>query len=107
MSLFANDVAFIAIFSLRLKAKEKTAYIHAVCSELEMRKEYLGGETIETIYWGGGTPSQLDKEDFETIFYYLHKNYSISSHPEITLEANPDDLTPDYIAMLRTYPSIG
>ena len=66
----------------------KTAYIHAVCSELEMRKEYLGGETIETIYWGGGTPSQLDKEDFETIFYYLHKNYSISSHPEITLEAN-------------------
>ena len=104
MSLFANDVAFIAIFSLRLKAKEKTAYIHAVCSELEMRKEYLGGETIETIYWGGGTPSQLDKEDFETIFYYLHKNYSISSHPEITLEANPDDLTPDYIAMLRTLP---
>ena len=69
-----------------------------------MRKEYLGGETIETIYWGGGTPSQLDKEDFETIFYYLHKNYSISSHPEITLEANPDDLTPDYIAMLRTLP---
>ena len=86
------------------QSERKTAYIHAVCSELEMRKEYLGGETIETIYWGGGTPSQLDKEDFETIFYYLHKNYSISSHPEITLEANPDDLTPDYIAMLRTLP---
>ena len=54
------------------QSERKTAYIHAVCSELEMRKEYLGGETIETIYWGGGTPSQLDKEDFETIFYYLH-----------------------------------
>ncbi len=86
------------------QSQRNTATIPAGGSELEMRKEYLGGETIETIYWGGGTPSQLDKEDFETIFYYLHKNYSISSHPEITLEANPDDLTPDYIAMLRTLP---
>ena len=86
------------------QSERKTAYIHAVCSELEMRKEYLGGETIETIYWGGGTPSQLDKEDFETIFYYLHKNYSISSHPEITLEANPDDLTEEYTAMLQQLP---
>ena len=54
-----------------------TAVSYTHLSELEMRKEYLGGETIETIYWGGGTPSQLDKEDFETIFYYLHNNYSI------------------------------
>ena len=84
--------------------ERKTAYVHALCSELEMRKEYLGGETVETIYWGGGTPSQLDKEDFEIIFSYIYRNYSISSHPEITLEANPDDLTPDYIAMLRTLP---
>lgn len=104
MSLFANDVAFIAIFSLRLKAKEKQPIYMQYAVNWKCRKEYLGGETIETIYWGGGTPSQLDKEDFETIFYYLHKNYSISSHPEITLEANPDDLTPDYIAMLRTLP---
>lgn len=86
------------------QSERKTAYVHALCSELEMRKEYLGGETVETIYWGGGTPSQLDKEDFETIFSYIYRNYSISSHPEITLEANPDDLTPDYIAMLRTLP---
>ena len=84
--------------------ERKTAYVHALCSELEMRKEYLGGETVETIYWGGGTPSQLDKEDFETIFSYIYKNYSIGSHPEITLEANPDDLSPEYIAMLRTLP---
>lgn len=104
MSLFCKRRCIYCDFFSTTQSERKTAYIHAVCSELEMRKEYLGGETIETIYWGGGTPSQLDKEDFETIFYYLHKNYSISSHPEITLEANPDDLTPDYIAMLRTLP---
>ena len=86
------------------QSERKTAYAHTLCNELEMRKEYLEGENIETIYLGGGTPSQLDKEDFEFIFSYIYKNYSISDTPEITLEANPDDLTPEYIAMLRTLP---
>lgn len=86
------------------QSERKTAYVHTLCNELEMRKEYLEGENIETIYLGGGTPSQLDKEDFEFIFSYIYKNYSISDTPEITLEANPDDLTPEYIAMLRTLP---
>ena len=86
------------------QSERKTAYVHTLCNELEMRKEYLEGENIETIYWGGGTPSQLDKEDFESIFSYIYKSYSISDTPEITLEANPDDLTPEYIAMLRTLP---
>lgn len=86
------------------QSERKTAYVHTLCNELEMRKEYLEGENIETIYLGGGTPSQLDKEDFEFIFSYIYKNYSISETPEITLEANPDDLTPEYIAMLRTLP---
>lgn len=86
------------------QSERKTAYVHTLCNELEMRKEYLEGENIETIYLGGGTPSQLDKEDFEFIFSYIYKNYSISDTPEITLETNPDDLTPEYIAMLRTLP---
>ena len=86
------------------QSERKAEYVRTLCNELERRKEYLDGENIETIYWGGGTPSQLDKEDFENIFSYIYKNYSISNHPEITLEANPDDLTPEYIAMLRTLP---
>ena len=67
------------------QSERKTAYIHAVCSELEMRKEYLGGETIETIYWGGGTPSQLDKEDFVTI-------YPAHTTAEEILSTNPDGI---------------
>lgn len=86
------------------RGEQKTAYIHALCRELEERKDYVDGERIETIYLGGGTPSQLEKEDFDRIFSCLHQVYEISGNAEITLEANPDDLKPEYIAMLRTFP---
>ena len=86
------------------QSERKTTYIHALCQELETRKEYLGGEEIETIYLGGGTPSQLTEEELEKIFTYIYKVYSVSPNAEITLEANPDDLTPDYVTMLRRLP---
>lgn len=86
------------------QSERKAEYVRALCRELEMRKEYLGGEAIETIYLGGGTPSQLEKKDFERIFSYIYKVYDVKPDAEITLEANPDDLTPEYIAMLRTLP---
>lgn len=50
------------------QSEKKTAYVSSLCRELEMRKDYIGGETIETIYFGGGTPSQLSQEDFINIF---------------------------------------
>ena len=86
------------------QSERKTTYIHALCQELETRKEYLGGEEIETIYLGGGTPSQLTEEELGKIFTYIYKVYSVSPNAEITLEANPDDLTPDYVTMLRRLP---
>lgn len=84
--------------------EKKATYIEALCQELELRRDYLDEERIETIYFGGGTPSQLAKEDFERIFSSLYKIYPISPEVEITLEANPDDLSPEYIHMLRTLP---
>ena len=86
------------------RSEKKAAYIDALCQELELRRDYLDEERIETIYFGGGTPSQLAKEDFERIFSSLYKIYPISPEAEITLEANPDDLSPEYIHMLRTLP---
>lgn len=79
-------------------------YIDALCRELEIRKDYLEGEQIETIYWGGGTPSQLNEELLEQIFHTIDANYQVSDEAEVTLEANPDDLTPAYIDMLRKLP---
>ena len=79
-------------------------YIEALCSELEQRKEYLEGEDIETIYLGGGTPSQLQEKHFEQIFSTLYIYYPVRPDAEITLEANPDDLNKEYVTMLRHFP---
>ena len=86
------------------QSEKKSAYVHALCRELETRKDYLEGEDIETIYLGGGTPSQLLREELEKIFNHIYKVYPVKEDAEITLEANPDDLTPEYVAMLRQLP---
>ena len=79
-------------------------YIEALCAELEQRKDYLEDEEIETVYMGGGTPSQLQEKHFEALFDTLYHHYSIRPDAEITIEANPDDLHPTYIRMLRHFP---
>ena len=86
------------------QSEKKAEYVHALVRELEMRKDYMGEEEIETIYLGGGTPSQLSQEELEEIFAYIYKVYKVTPDAEITLEANPDDLTPEYISMLRSLP---
>ena len=86
------------------RSELKQRYIGALCRELEARKEYLKGEPVETIYLGGGTPSQLAEEDFRQVFETIEKVYGLEVAGEITLEANPDDLTDKYVAMLRTLP---
>lgn len=86
------------------QSEKKADYVHALVRELEMRKDYVGNEEIETIYLGGGTPSQLSQEELEEIFTYIYKVYKVTLDAEITLEANPDDLTPEYVSMLRKLP---
>ena len=86
------------------QSEKKAEYVHALVRELEMRKDYVGDEEIETIYLGGGTPSQLSQEELEEIFAYIYKVYKVAPDAEITLEANPDDLTPEYVSMLRSLP---
>ena len=86
------------------QSEKKAEYVHALVHELEMRKDYVGEEEIETIYLGGGTPSQLSQEELEEIFAYIYKVYKVTPDAEITLEANPDDLTPEYVSMLRSLP---
>ena len=86
------------------QSEKKQAYIDALCQELALRKEYLKGETIETIYFGGGTPSQLEAADFERIFETIDRLYPVHGSAEITLEANPDDLTPSYLNELHQLP---
>ena len=86
------------------RSEEKPTYVRALSQELAIRKDYLEDEEIETIYLGGGTPSQLTEEELNEIFTSLYNIYKVKEDAEITLEANPDDLTPEYVSMLRRLP---
>lgn len=79
-------------------------YVQALCLELKERKDYLKEATVETVYFGGGTPSQLSEENFDNIFQTLQEVYGLDKTVEITLEANPDDLTDEYVHTLRRFP---
>ncbi|MDR0231313.1 MAG: radical SAM family heme chaperone HemW [Dysgonamonadaceae bacterium] len=98
---------------------KKTQYIEALCKELELRKDYLKGEEIQTVYFGGGTPSQLSADDFVRFLATLEMtgicksrkekkkgcHFERSEKPnEITIEANPDDITPEYLESLKNLP---
>ena len=82
----------------------KSRYVDALCQELAMRRNYLHDEPVGTLYFGGGTPSQLSEKDFRVIFNRIQEVYGLEACEEITLEANPDDLTDDYMEMLTTLP---
>lgn len=84
--------------------KWKEKYVDALIGELELRRDYLGGERVETVYFGGGTPSQLPAEAFGRIFEQLYRLYDPGEGAEITLEANPDDLSDTYVQALRRLP---
>ena len=73
-------------------------------SEMAMRHRYLGNELIETIYFGGGTPSLLSAEDVNRLVEGIYKHFKVGKIREFTLEANPDDLNIPYLKALRTTP---
>jgi len=79
-------------------------FINSVVKELHIRKEYLSDAPIDTIYFGGGTPSILNYEQFKIIFDAIYELFTISEQPEITFEANPDDLTLDFLRSMQALP---
>jgi len=73
--------------------KLKPELIHALKTELTLQKTYLKNELIDTIYFGGGTPSVLEIQELEELMDIIYGNFNLVSKPEITIEANPDDLS--------------
>jgi oxygen-independent coproporphyrinogen-3 oxidase len=65
---------------------------------MELRKQYIEGQRIETVYFGGGTPSLLDPAELQQIMEGLHTHFTLAPGAEITLEANPDDIVPDPVS---------
>jgi oxygen-independent coproporphyrinogen-3 oxidase len=87
--------------SLRLKPR----MVEAIVRELELRAGYLGPNvTLDTIYFGGGTPSLLTGAELDQIFAAIHRHFAVAPGAEITLEANPDDLSAAKVAELAASP---
>jgi oxygen-independent coproporphyrinogen-3 oxidase len=80
---------------------DNTAVTESLKQEAQLRREYIGNETVSTIYFGGGTPSVLALEELGNILDHLIKIYNVSDDCEMTIELNPDDITPDYASGLK------
>ncbi|MCD6090217.1 MAG: coproporphyrinogen III oxidase, partial [Bacteroidales bacterium] len=78
-------------------SKYKPQLVKAIIKELDLQKDYLNGETLNSIYFGGGTPSLLNERELNTIFEKIHGAFNVEEKAEITFEANPDDLNKDYL----------
>ncbi len=101
---FCKQACFYCDFHFSTSLKKKDEMINALAKEIELRKDELHNETVETIYFGGGTPSVLSVEEIEKLIATVYKNYRVVDAPEITLEANPDDLSEAKIIALSKSP---
>ena len=82
--------------------QSKGAMVEALITELKLRKDFFGDPVVlQTIYLGGGTPSLLSSRELEQLWEAIHLQFDIEEEAEITLEANPDDLTPEYLSFLK------
>ncbi|MBZ9632078.1 radical SAM family heme chaperone HemW [Salegentibacter sp. LM13S] len=97
---FCKQACHYCDFHFSTSLKKKGQLVDMLCKELVLRKDELTSPEIQTIYFGGGTPSLLEADELHQIFETIYANYKITENPEITLEANPDDLTEEKIKML-------
>jgi oxygen-independent coproporphyrinogen III oxidase len=101
---FCKQACHYCDFHFSTSLKYKDELLQALVKEIKLQKSYLNGETIETIYFGGGTPSLLSEGDINQIINAITGLHSVSSGAEITLEANPDDLTKEKLRALNQTP---
>ena len=101
---FCKQACFYCDFHFSTSLKRKDELLSAIQTELVLRKHELENQSIESIYFGGGTPSILSIEEITAILDAVYKNYQVVTSPEITLEANPDDLSEDKIRALSKTP---
>ena len=97
---FCKQACNYCDFHFSTSMKKKDEMVLALAKEIEMRKSEFENEVVETIYFGGGTPSRLQISDIKLLIDEVYKYYKVSENPEITIEANPDDLSENYLIEL-------
>ena len=101
---FCKQACHYCDFHFSTSMKKKDEIVLALAKEIEMRKAEFKEDIVETIYFGGGTPSVLSNKEINFLIEEVYKNYKVSENPEITLEANPDDLSSERILELSKSP---
>ncbi|MWB94293.1 radical SAM family heme chaperone HemW [Flavobacterium sp. GA093] len=101
---FCKQACHYCDFHFSTSMKKKDEMVLALAKEIVMRKKEFEKEVVETIYFGGGTPSVLTTDEINFLINTIYENYKIVENPEITLEANPDDLSSERILALSKSP---
>lgn len=97
---FCKQACYYCDFHFSTSLKKKDELVDCLIKEIELRKDELNNEIVETIYFGGGTPSLLSQSEIDRIIESVYQNHQVVETPEITLEANPDDLNDEKIEAL-------
>ncbi|KGO93805.1 radical SAM family heme chaperone HemW [Flavobacterium enshiense] len=97
---FCKQACYYCDFHFSTSLKKKDEMVMALAKEIRLRKDEFADEVVETIYFGGGTPSILPIADLNMLIGQVYENYSVAENPEITIEANPDDLSEERIIEL-------
>lgn len=99
---FCKQACHYCNFHFSTSLKYRTEMVDAIIKEIELRKDYLSSKVLTSIYFGGGTPSLLNEREMSRIFSSLSHIYTWDKNTEITLEANPDDLSVECLTDLKT-----
>ncbi|MBB3838793.1 oxygen-independent coproporphyrinogen-3 oxidase [Runella defluvii] len=100
---FCKQACHYCDFHFSTQLKSKAEMVAAICQEIALQQDYLPTRTLETIYFGGGTPSILTQNELEQIIETIHRFFKVEPGAEITLEANPDDLTSEKLRALKPF----
>ena len=101
---FCRQACHYCNFHFSTSLKGKNDFVAALLKEMKLRKDYINGEIVETIYFGGGTPSLLEPAELGAIMEGLRREFVIDPGAEVTLEANPDDIN---VERLRAWKAAG
>src|SRR5690606_16797375 len=98
---FCRKACHYCDFHFSTSRDRQREMIDAICRELILQKDYLAQQPVHTLYFGGGTPSLLTVDELHALFDTIRTHYALQPGAEVTLEANPDDLTDKTLLFLH------
>jgi oxygen-independent coproporphyrinogen III oxidase len=101
---FCKQACHYCDFHFTTSQRGKPELLDAMLQEIDLRKAEMAGQVIDTIYFGGGTPSLLTHTELMRFFDAIYSRFEVNPAAEITLEANPDDLSKEQLKMFRNTP---